>query len=95
MYREYLSNPVIATARRMLLLISIVVVLLATSADSAVAQCAMCKESLANSTEAAAAAKNFNLAILVLLVPPVLMFAGLFGMIYRSAKSKEDDHRLL
>jgi hypothetical protein len=55
--------------------------------EPALAQCAMCKEALANSPEAAASARQFNLGILVLLVPPVTMFAGIFVMIYRSGKA--------
>lgn len=47
------------------------------------AQCAMCKAAIENSTDAAAASKGLNLAALVLLVPPVSIFAGLFGVIYR------------
>jgi hypothetical protein len=47
----------------------------------------MCKEALVNS-EAAATASQFNFAILVLLVPPVAMFFGIFGLIYRSGKKE-------
>jgi hypothetical protein len=65
-----------------------VVALLAFWSTPALAQCAMCKEALANSAEAAATAKQFNLAILVLLLPPVAMFFGIFGMIYRSGKKE-------
>jgi hypothetical protein len=43
----------------------------------------MCKQAVANSAEAEAAARGLNLAILVLLAPPVLIFAGIFGVIYR------------
>jgi hypothetical protein len=64
-----------------------VVASLALCCEPALAQCAMCKEALANSPEAAASARQFNLAILVLLVPPVAMFAGIFVMIYRSGKA--------
>jgi hypothetical protein len=63
----------------------VVVVALLLWAEPAFAQCAMCKEALANS-EAAASAKQFNFAILILLVPPVAMFFGIFGLIYRSGK---------
>jgi hypothetical protein len=63
-----------------------VVVMLVLWSAPALAQCAMCKEALANSAEGAATAKQFNLAILVLLLPPVVMFFGIFGMIYRSGK---------
>jgi hypothetical protein len=55
--------------------------------EPVLAQCAMCKEALANSAEAAASARQFNLGILVLLAPPVAMFAGIFVMVYRSGKA--------
>ena len=61
---------------------------LAMWCEPALAQCAMCKEALANSPEAAASARHFNLGILVLLVPPVAMFAGIFVMVYRSGKAE-------
>ena len=54
----------------------------------ALAQCAMCKEALANSPEAAAATRQFNMGILVLLAPPVTMFAGIFVMVYRLGKAE-------
>jgi len=60
---------------------------LALWCEPALAQCAMCKEALANSPEAAASTRQFNLGILVLLIPPVTMFAGIFVMIYRSGKA--------
>ena len=65
-----------------------VIASLAIWCDPALAQCAMCKEALANSAEAAASAKQFNLGILVLLVPPVAMFAGIFVMVYRLGKAE-------
>lgn len=49
----------------------------------AFAQCAMCRSAIENSTDAAAASKGLNLAALVLLIPPVSIFAGLFGVFYR------------
>jgi hypothetical protein len=53
------------------------------AADGAMAQCAMCKASIEASTNAAQVEKGLNLASLVLLIPPVSIFAGLFGAIYR------------
>lgn len=53
------------------------------TADPAFAQCAMCKTAIENSTDAVAASKGLNLAALVLLIPPVAIFAGLFGVFYR------------
>ena len=58
-------------------------VLLLASASPASAQCAMCKTAIENSTDAVAASKGLNLAALVLLIPPVAIFAGLFGVFYR------------
>ena len=56
--------------------------------EPALAQCAMCKEALANSPEAAAATRQFNMGILVLLAPPVTMFAGIFVMVYRVVRAE-------
>jgi hypothetical protein len=42
----------------------------------------MCKSAIENSSDAAAASKGLNLAALVLLIPPVSIFAGLFGLFY-------------
>jgi hypothetical protein len=56
---------------------------LAAPGGPALAQCAMCKESLANSADGAALARGLDLAVLVLLVPPVAIFAGIFGVFYR------------
>jgi hypothetical protein len=68
---------------RTLLILAVAVGLLLTAADPAFAQCAMCKAAIENSTDAAAASKGLNLAALVLLIPPVSIFAGLFGVFYR------------
>ena len=70
-----------------------VVASLALWCEPALAQCAMCKEALSNSAEAAASMKQFNLGILVLLAPPVTMFAGIFVMVYRSGKAQANDER--
>jgi heme/copper-type cytochrome/quinol oxidase subunit 3 len=43
----------------------------------------MCSASVQNSTDAEAASKTLDLAAMILLVPPVTMFAGLFGVFYR------------
>jgi hypothetical protein len=68
---------------RTLVVLAIAVGLMLAAADPAFAQCAMCKAAIENSTDAAAASKGLNLAALVLLIPPVSIFAGLFGVIYR------------
>lgn len=71
---------------RTILAFSAVVGLMLVASDPAFAQCAMCKTAIENSADAAAASKGLNLAALVLLIPPVSIFAGLFGVFYRYRK---------
>ena len=68
---------------RILFTFAAAVGLMFVAADPASAQCAMCKTAIENSTDAVAASKGLNLAALVLLIPPVAIFAGLFGVFYR------------
>jgi hypothetical protein len=68
---------------RIFLAFAVAVVFVLAAADPAFAQCAMCKTAIENSTDAVAASKGLNLAALVLLIPPVAIFAGLFGVFYR------------
>ncbi len=68
---------------RIFLSFAVAVVFVLAAADPAFAQCAMCKTAIENSTDAVAASKGLNLAALVLLIPPVAIFAGLFGAFYR------------
>jgi hypothetical protein len=63
--------------------IGIAVALVLVASDATFAQCAMCKAAIENSVDAEAASKGLNLASLVLLAPPVAIFSGLFGLIYR------------
>ena len=64
-------------------LLGTVVALMLAAADQSFAQCAMCKAVIESSTDVAAASRGLNLAALVLLIPPVTIFAGLFGVFYR------------
>lgn len=68
---------------RIFLALAVAVGFVLAAADPASAQCAMCKTAIENSTDAVAASKGLNLAALVLLIPPVAIFAGLFGVFYR------------
>jgi hypothetical protein len=70
-------------AFRAILILVVAVAVVLVAADVTFAQCAMCKAAIESSTDAAAAGKGLNLAALVLLVPPVSIFAGMFGVIYR------------
>ena len=65
-------------------------VILLVASEPALAQCAMCKQTLENSENAAVAARGMNAAILILFLPPVMMFIGIFGLIYRS-RNKQDE----
>jgi hypothetical protein len=62
-------------------------------AQSSFAQCAMCKAAIEASSDAAAASRGLNLAALVLLIPPVTIFAGLFGVFYRFRNAQEKRER--
>lgn len=49
--------------------------------DSALAQCAMCRGSVTQ-----AFARNLNVAILVLFIPPVTIFSTIFFIAFRKRK---------
>ena len=60
------------------------------ASDPALAQCPMCRQAVADSKEGQSLAKGLNLAILVLLIPPVAIFAGIFGVIYKYKDAQGD-----
>jgi heme/copper-type cytochrome/quinol oxidase subunit 2 len=65
-------------------------ILFVASSSSALAQCAMCRAAVGNSTEAAKASSGMNLAVLVLLVPPVALFCAFFIVAYRYRKAPDE-----
>ena len=72
----------------------VLVLLIAFSAvavccPSALAQCAMCKAALAGSNRAGAIAEILNLAILVLLIPPVAIFCAIFLLAIKYRKAHD------
>lgn len=67
----------------LIILFVVIATALLIAVEPAAAQCPMCKQAVANSQDGESLAKGINLAILVLLVPPVAIFAGIFGVIYR------------
>ena len=75
--------------RRLMMILFFVCLLLLFAFEPAFAQCAMCKQTLENSEQAAVAAKGMNAAILILFLPPVFMFVGIFGLIYRYGKQQK------
>ena len=70
-----------ATMIRIFMIGAIVVLCALTLSDSALAQCAMCRASVTQ-----AFAKQLNLAIVVLFVPPVTMFVAIFFVAFRNRK---------
>jgi hypothetical protein len=66
---------------RRLSIVAIVALCALTVSDSAFAQCALCRAGVTQ-----AFAKNLNLAILVLFVPPVTMFLAIFFVAFRNRK---------
>ncbi len=81
---------------RSLLILLAVVALFMVLSVSAFGQCAMCRASLAGSGNPFFV-RNFNIGVLVLLVPPVTIFCSIFVALkrYRAADDEEpnnDDH---
>ena len=78
---------------RTLIIPAIALGIIVLGAQSSLAQCAMCKAAIEASSDAAAASRGLNLAALVLLIPPVTIFAGLFGIFYRFRNAQEKRQR--
>ena len=66
-----------------LLCMAAAVMIVAAAGEPALAQCSMCKQSVAGSSDAEAISRGLNLAVLVLLVPPVAIFGAIFGVVYK------------
>ena len=71
------------------IMIAVALTLLAME-PTALAQCAMCRASLAGSNNAFFV-RNLNIGVLVLLVPPVTMFCAIFIVLKRRAKSTDKE----
>jgi heme/copper-type cytochrome/quinol oxidase subunit 2 len=82
------------TIRLALIAAGVLVALLASSVLAS-AQCAMCKNAITGSPNAARLAERFNFAIFVLLIPPVLIFCGFFIAVFKYRKEQGDapEHR--
>ena len=63
--------------------------LLAVSSRSAIAQCVMCRASIGQNS---LFARNLNIGVLVLLVPPVTIFCSIFVALkrYRATDEREN-----
>ena len=76
------------------LVISLVpaVLLILLLADTGLAQCAMCRASLAGSNNAFFI-RNFNIGVLVLLTPPVAIFCSIFIILKRHSGEGQQQAR--
>ena len=57
--------------------------------ETALAQCPLCRSAVQNAGEQTA--RTLNLAIVVLLVPPVSIFCAIFAVVYRKAREGDGD----
>ncbi len=69
--------------KRLIVFSLLATAILLVSATTGSAQCSMCRAALAGSNNALFI-KNFNIGVLVLLVPPVTMFCSIFIVLKRS-----------
>ena len=76
------------TIKIALIAVGVIAVLLIMTMPAVVAQCAMCKTGLTGSPEAGRLSQSLNFAIIILLIPPVLIFCGIFVLAYRYRKSR-------
>ena len=77
-------------ALRILVVAGFVVLVLLALAPAGLAQCSMCRASLAGSNNATFI-RNLNIGVLVLLVPPVTIFCSIFIVLKRYNKEGTDD----
>lgn len=78
-------------SRAVLLIIAAMAVVLMLS-TAAFGQCSMCRAALAGSNNALFI-RNFNIGVLVLLVPPVTIFCSIFVAL-RRYKASDDEHEI-
>jgi heme/copper-type cytochrome/quinol oxidase subunit 3 len=71
------------TIRRIIFCLLFAAFAMAMMSSGALAFCPMCKTVMEGSTGAQEIAGSLNLAALVLLAPPVMIFVALFGLFYR------------
>jgi uncharacterized membrane protein len=75
------------TIKIALMMAGLIIVLLLMSLP-AMAQCAMCKTAVTGSPEAGRLSQSLNTAVIVLLIPPVLIFCGMFVLAYKYRKAQ-------
>ena len=73
---------------RTLLLVLVALVAVVMLSTPAFGQCSMCRSALAGSSNALFI-RNFNIGVLVLLVPPVTIFCSIFVVLKRYKRADE------
>lgn len=70
---------------RLSLFVVVAALVLLLAADSSLAQCVMCRASIGTNSSFI---RNFNIGVLVLLIPPVSIFCTIFIVAFRHRKSE-------
>jgi len=79
-----------ATKAKSLIVVGVAILLLLVLDSSALAQCSMCRAALGGSNNAFFI-RNFNIGVLVLLVPPVTIFCSIFVVLKRHNRNHNDE----
>ena len=69
----------------------VAVAILLAAGQTVFAQCAMCRSGIAGAPEAAKLSARLNLAVIVLLIPPVAIFCGIFYAVFRQRSRDESE----
>ena len=78
--------------RKAALVIAMAIVAVFLLSTSVFGQCSMCKTALAGANNALFV-RNFNIGVLVLLVPPVTIFCSIFVVLKRYKRSDDEPPR--
>jgi heme/copper-type cytochrome/quinol oxidase subunit 2 len=73
----------------MLIIAAALAALAAAWPETALAQCPLCRSAVQQAGEQTA--RTINLAIVVLLIPPVSIFCTIFAVVYRKAKDGDEE----
>ncbi len=73
----------------LVLVLAMAALVLCCSSDT-FAQCAMCRAGVAAGGEKSI--RTMNLAMLVLLIPPVTMFCSVFALVYKYRKPRHEEY---
>jgi len=75
---------------KLLLLVIVTFAFVLLLSPAALAQCSMCRSALAGSNNAFFI-RNFNIGVLVLLIPPVTIFCSIFVALRRYKANDDED----